>query len=94
VEADVSDRGPGVGLRIVGACARPVGALVVGGLTAWVAVAWAGAQLGRTVRGARRRGAGPGRRPGCVWCGYRHTRHPVRVHTDDLAVRLYERVTA
>lgn len=86
-------RGSGVGLRLVRAWARLVGAVVVGGLTASVAVAWAGAELGRAVRGRRRRST-PGRRPGCVWCGYRHTRHPVRVHADDLAVRLYERVTA
>jgi hypothetical protein len=94
VEADVTVRGPGVGLRTVRAGARLVGALVVAGLTASVAVAWVGAEIGRAVRDGRRRSSGPGRRPGCVWCGYRHTRHPVRVHADDLAVRIYERVTA
>ncbi|MCE0763731.1 hypothetical protein LWC35_12555 [Pseudonocardia kujensis] len=86
-------RGSGVGLRLVRAWARLVGALVVGGLTASVAVAWVGAEIARAVRGERRR-SGAGRRPGCVWCGYRHTRHPVRVHADDLAARVSERVAA
>lgn len=88
----------GVGLRAIRVAARMVGPLIVGGVQVSVALAWAWAETCRALRTLRRpdgaavSAATPGR--GCVWCGYGHTRHAVRVHSDEVALRLSERITA
>ncbi|WP_345384908.1 hypothetical protein [Pseudonocardia yuanmonensis] len=95
---DTSRPADGVGLRLIRVVARVVGALIVGALTVAVSVAWAWAEVSRAVRTSvhrrRDRGAGAAARSQCVWCGYRHTRHPVLVHSDGWARRFSERITA